>query len=860
MSLTSGARLGPYEILAPLGAGGMGEVYRALDTRLGRDVALKILPAAARRDAERLARFEAEARATSALSHPNILTLFDVGQHEGAPYVVFELLEGQTLAERLEAGALPARKALDLARQVAEGLAAAHERGIVHRDLKPANVFLTRDGRAKLLDFGLAQLAEEQRGLGDDGDVTQGRVLGTVGYMSPEQVSGGNADARSDIFSFGVVLYEMLSGRRAFKGTSAVDTMHAILRSDPPALEPAEALAPAVERILRRCLEKAPEQRFQSARDLAFALDTLSTMSLAPLSGGHGAALEPHARRRLFLIGLGWAAAGATATGLAFSVARRYRPARELALQRVTFRRGTVEEARFSPDGQTVAFGAAWGGAPVEVFLARLDGPESRPLGLPGSDLLSMSRSGELALSLARRRVGTFVASGTLSRVALAGGAPREVLEDVQAADWDPEGRELAVVRSQQGRNRLEYPPGRVRFETTGYVSHPRFSPDGRRLAFAEHPVWGDDGGHVATLDLLSGEARRLSRGWSSVQGLAWHPSGREVWFTATREGASRALRAVDLGGRERHVLRMAGSLTLHDLRADGRVLLGHNQVRREMAVRLPGWPEERDLSWLDYCFPSDLLDDGSLVVFAENGEGGGAGYSVWLRRTDLSPAVRLSEGAAMALAPDGRYALANLRYTSDTPQLLLVPTGTGQPRELPRGGVNTQAASFFPDGQRVLLTAAAPGQPTRLYVQDLVGGLPRPVAPEGTRFPLSTHPVAPDGRRAFARDGDGVLRLFPLEGGGAAEPLPGLERDDEALRFSADGGSVYVYRPGQVPARVERVELATGRREPWLEIHPADLAGVPAITPVQLTADGRGYVYGYRRVLSDLYVVTGLE
>ncbi len=858
MSLPAGALLGPYEILSPLGAGGMGEVYRARDTRLGRDVALKVLPAAARQDGERLARFEAEARATSALSHPNILTLFDVGRHDGAPYVVFELLDGQTLAERLEAGALPARKALDLARQVAEGLAAAHERGIVHRDLKPGNVFLTRDGRAKLLDFGLAQLAEDQRGLGDDGDVTAGRVLGTVGYMSPEQVSGEGADARSDIFSFGVLLYEMLSGRRAFKGSTAVETMHAILRSDPPPFEPAEALPAAVERILRRCLEKAPEQRFQSARDLAFALDTLSTMSLAPLSGSR-AALDAPGRRRLFLIGLGWAAAGATATGLAFSALRDRRPARELAMQRVTFRRGTVDEARFSPDGQTVVMGAAWSGAPVEVFLARLDGPESRSLGLASSDLLAVSAGGELALSLGRRRVGTFVATGTLSRVSLAGGAPREVLEDVQAADWDPAGRELAVVRSQQGRNRLEYPPGRVRFETAGFVSHPRFSPDGKRLAFAEHPVWGDDGGHLVVLELESGEARRLSRGWSSIQGVAWHPSGREAWFTATREGASRALRAVDLSGRERHILRMAGSLTVHDLRADGRVLLGHNQVRREMAARLPGWPEDRDLSWLDYCFPSDLLDDGSALVFAENGEGGGAGYSVWLRRTDLSPAVRLSEGAAMALAPDGRHALANLRYTSDTPQLLLVPTGTGQPRELPRGGVNTQAAAFFPDGQRVLLTAAAPGQPTRLYVQDLAGGLPRPVAPEGTRFPLSARPVSPDGRRAFARDGDGALRLFPLEGG-APEPLPGVEREEEPLRFSPDGLFVYAYRPGQVPARVTRVELATGRRELWLEIHPADRAGVPAITPVQLTADGRGYVYGYRRVLSDLYVVSGLE
>jgi hypothetical protein len=370
--------------------------------------------------------------------------------------------------------------------------------------------------------------------------------------------------------------------------------------------------------------------------------------------------------------------------------------------------------------------------------------------------------------------------------------------------------------------------------------------------------VWGDDGGHVTVVD-LGGQARRLSRNWGSLQGLAWHPDGREVWFTGTREGSARALQAVTLDGRERSLLRVAGVLTLHDLLRDGRALISHHEVRREMAVRPPGAAQERDLSWLDYCFPSDFGDDGQTVFFAENGEGGGAGYSVWLRRSDGAPAVRLGQGAAMALSPDGRWALASERYTTDTPQLKLIPTGAGQPREVPRAGLNTQAATFLPDGQSLLLTASESNQPTRVYVQDVAGGAPRPVAPPGTRFALASKPVTPDGRAALLRDGDGQPLLFDLAGG-PPRAVAGLEAGDEFIRWSGDGRLLYAYRPGEVPARVFRVDASSGRREAWLELQPADRAGVLAVNPVQLTPDGRGYVYGYRRVLSDLYVVSGIR
>src|SRR6478672_10833823 len=287
MTLETGTKLGRYEIRAKVGAGGMGEVYRARDEKLNRDVAIKVLPAELSENADRLHRFEQEAQAAGALNHPNILAIYDVGANGTAPYVVSELLEGESLRDRLDHGPLPHRKAIDYATQIAKGLAAAHDKGIVHRDLKPDNVFVTRDGRVKILDFGLAKMTEP--GVTVDAETalahatpktSAGTVLGTVGYMSPEQVRGQTVDHRSDIFSFGVVLYEMLTGQRAFQGDSAVETMNAILKEDPaPAGNGGQAMPPALDRIVLHCLEKNPEERFQSARDVAFDIESLSSLS-----------------------------------------------------------------------------------------------------------------------------------------------------------------------------------------------------------------------------------------------------------------------------------------------------------------------------------------------------------------------------------------------------------------------------------------------------------------------------------------------------------------------------------------------------------------------------------------------------
>ncbi len=850
MSLEPGTRVGPYEILELLASSGMGEVYRARDRRLGRDVALKKLPAGARTDPARIEGFETEARAASALNHPNILAVYDVGVHDGAPFVVSEMLEGQTLRDRLASGPLSARKAVDHARQLARGLAAAHDRGIVHRDLKPENLFLTRDGYLKILDFGLARLITDEGPVPQDDAATQGRVMGTVGYMAPEQVRGESADPRADIFAFGAVLHEMLSGRRAFQAGTSVETLNAILKEEPAPL-PAEIQGSNLERLVWHCLEKAPEDRFQSARDLAFDLDGSSSASIP------GVPTARRARGRTLASTLGGFALGALAAGVAARLLLTA-PAPAPVYERLSFRRGTIEAARFASDGQTVVYGAAWGGDSVEIFAGRLGSPESRPLGLVETELLSVSSRGELLLCRARRRVGTFVGSGTLARVALAGGAPRDVQEDVQWADWAPDGRSLAIVRSVAGKNRLEFPIGRVLHETAGWISHPRFVPKGDAIAFLDHPVWGDDGGHVALVD-LNGTLRSLSRNWGTLQGVAPSRDGREILFAGSRVGGARAVHGVDFDGRERIVVRMPGVLTIHDVNAEGRLLLSHHSQRRELVGRAPGEAGERELSWLDYSFASDISDDGSTVFFAENGEGGGPGYSVYVRRVDGSAAVRLGEGAAMALSPDGKLALANRDYTTDSPQLALIPTGVGEARLLPRGGVNTQAASFFPDGRRVLLAASAPGAATRVFLQSLDGGDPKPIAPEGTRFSLSTKPVSPDGTLALLQDEAGRHRLYPV-GGGEARDVPGLAAEEQPLRFGADDRILFAYRPGQIPARVVRIDTRTGRREAWLELAPGDRSGVLAVNPVLLTPDGRGYVYGFRRVLSDLYSVSGLR
>jgi len=840
----------------------MGEVYSARDSKLDRVVAVKVLPAHLDESPEALRRFEREAKAVAALSHPNILAIHDFGVQDGRAYAVMELLAGETLRERLRDGALPLRKAVEVGAQIAHGLAAAHEKGIVHRDLKPENVFLTSEGRVKILDFGLAR-ADAAAASNDTHSPTlmrqtdPGTVLGTAGYMSPEQVRGQLADTRSDIFSLGAVLHEMLTGRRAFTRETAADTMTAILREDPPEVADSGVSAPpALERLVRHCLEKRREERFQSARDVAFDLETVLTASdrSAP---SHPGEQRPSASAwrpaRLVLA----AAAGVAMLGLAFWLGHRrgvaVRPSREPRFTRITFGQGTVWAARFAPDGKTVVYSAAWDGEPIRLYATRTDHPESTPLSLPDAQLLSISGAAELAVSLGHRYEG-WMGEGTLARTPLLGGGARPVLEGVREGDWTPDGSDLAVVRRVGGLERLEFPPGKVLYETGGFVSHVRFSPKGDLIAFADHPLFADDIGSLSVIDLGGRRTVLTKESRAALRGLAWSPAGDEVWFTAAKSNEDMAVWAVDLQGRERLLLSGPTGLLLFDVSRDGRLLIGRETSLRHVEALLPGSARPRDFSIRSNSMARGISADASALVVTDQNV---AGYVVYLRPRDGSPPVRLGEGDGFGLSPDGRFVLA---LTPAPPRrILLHPTGTGPSRELPNPeGLVLDAPRWLADG-RIVMFAGKPGQGLRRgYVLDPRGGPPRPFTDEGVEaVRYWTIPASPDSTRVVARDAEGSVSAYRVDGG-PPEPIAGLSPLDLPLEWSADGRALFVARQGELPWRIRRHELATGRETPWTEIVPGQVAGA-RLSQVFLTPDGRSWTHAYSRLLVDLYMADGM-
>jgi Tol biopolymer transport system component len=859
VSLAAGTKLGPYEILAPIGAGGMGEVYKARDPRLTRDVAIKVLPATFSQDADRLKRFEQEARAAGILNHPNITAVYDFGALDGSPYIVTELLEGETLRSRLGSGAISPRKAIDYAVQIAKGLAAAHEKGIVHRDLKPENVFLTKDGRVKILDFGLAKLKPEgsDGGQTDVGTVSGGTqpgvVLGTMGYMSPEQVRGKAADKRSDLFSFGTILYEMLSGQRAFRGDTAADTITAILTKEPPDLSQTNKdIHPGLDRIVRHCLEKNPEERFESARDVAFDLEALSGVSATTTS----VALPKTTTRRSFLplaaAGVGGLALGA-AGGL-FAGKRLWQRGNP-TFRQLTFRNGLIQQARFGPDGQSIYYAAAWEGRPIEIFQTRLDSPDSRVFGLPGASLMSISAAGEMAVCLDSKSSGGFQRIGTLARIGITGGgAPREIASDVYWADWAPDGQALVIIKDNEGKSRLEYPIGKVIFSYSGWISHPRVSRDGAFVAVMLHPVRGDDGGFVAVVD-RSGKVRELTGTFASIGGLAWSPGGDEIWFAGARVGFNRYVNAVTLSGRARSLAEATGGLAVEDVSNDRRTLVIQDKARQAMLGLPPGGTKEIELSWLDWGLPADLSNDGKLLLFDESGEGGGPGYSVYIRKLDGSPAVRLGEGSAQSLSPDSTRAAAVVTR-EDRGLIRLYPTGVGEPMTIDVPGLSVDQVNWTPDGSALVLSATEGEHGYRLYVRDFASGKARAISPEGYRMFSSR--TRPDGRFVAATGPDRRPYLYPLAGGEPV-PIPGLALNERISGWLPDGKSMYIQKLGQLPGDVWILDVETGNRRIWKQLVPSDASGVTAIGSIRVTPDGNAYVYSFVRNLADLYVVEGL-
>jgi len=881
----TGQKLGNYEILDKLGEGGMGEVWRARDARLNRSVAIKILPAEVAGDPLRRQRFEQEARSLGALNHPNIVAVYDIGQSDGRAYIVSELVEGESLRSVLLRGPLTGRRLIDIATQTADAIAAAHALGIVHRDLKPENIMIAgpqsgAPGRVKVLDFGLAKqtplsAAPAGPSSGTNAETATmlmsqpGTVLGTLGYMSPEQVRGENVDGRSDIFSFGCVLYEMAAGKRAFDGPSAADAMSAVLREDPPEVAPG-VLAPALEAIVRRCLEKHPAQRFQSAADLAFALRSLApqTTSQPALAAELAPAAAPKPRRKpswlvaAYLLAMALFAAGYALRGRLDATA----PAQ---FRRLTFREGRVFNARFSPGLKAVVYSASWDGGPQRIYLATPGNPESRDLGLPDSRLLAVSTKDDLALL-----TGPFFpdGSGTLARNSLSGGQTRALLEHVRLADWSPDGSELAVVREVNGKGRLEYPIGKVLVETPYGPFSIRVSPDGQQVAFTTLGPGStialdtvDRAGKIRKLGIVSGQTAGGTSSLSSSS-LAWSRDGREIWMRSFDASDWNTVFAISMDGKRRVAARFPGYLVLYDIAPDGRILFSSNNGRKGIRGLAPGAAAERDLSVLESADLKGLSDDGQVILADALGESGGAKGSIYLRRTDGSQPLRLGDGVAFALSPDGQWVTGYSSRESVTRKFILMPTGAGETVEVRVPQLKSGMAvivGWLEGEQNYLIEGQSlEGKGWQYYAWDARAGTLRPVTPPNApdRFPL----LAPDGRSFLMTCDAARACVYSLASGPGAPPDPkpvaGLTPHDIPLNWRADGKALYVltHQNDETMLRISLFDVATGQRTPWKELRPSipvDQVSNPRVTP-----DGRAYAYNYSYVRSELYVGEGVK
>jgi eukaryotic-like serine/threonine-protein kinase len=523
-----------------------------------------------------------------------------------------------------------------------------------------------------------------------------------------------------------------------------------------------------------------------------------------------------------------------------------------LYIQRLTTMRGTVYSARFAPGGRTVIYAASWERAPVELFSTDLKFTGSRALGPENTDLLAVSSSGEMAVLQPAEPLFITAMSGTLGRAPLTSGAARQIAEGAEWADWSPDGKTLAVVRSVGGKHRLEFPLGHLLYETSGWISHPRVSPDGREIAFLDHPTYDDDDGVVAVVD-LEGKRTVLSSGWESEEGLAWSANGKEVWFSATQAGLQRQIYAVDLSGRLRLAFHALGGVTLQDIAPDGRVLMTRDEQRAGIMGQAQGATKERDLSWRDWSIPQDISRDGKTLLFDEQGEQSGPNYTVAMRDMSGSPPVALGEGMAGDFSPDGKWAAATVSHD----QLLLLPTGAGTARQIERGDIQHYGyvLHWMPDSTQILFSANQAGRASRCFLESINGGPPHPVTPEGVSFCQAS----PDGKLiAASSEREGDVQLYGIDGR-APHQVPGL-LPGEKFAWTSDPHFLYVFQARKSPIKIFRLNIVTGQRQYFKEITLPDGAGICGMTHPIFSPDGRAYVYGYVQLLSDLYLVAGLS
>jgi serine/threonine protein kinase len=724
MTISVGTRLGPYEILSPLGAGGMGEVYRARDKKLDRNVAIKVLPESVAADPETLARFEREAKAVAALSHPNILSIFDFGTQDGVSYAVMELLEGETLRGKLDEGPVSQKQAVNYALQVAKGLSAAHEKGIVHRDLKPENLFVTEDGHLKILDFGLAKRTEQDRtdetSAPTESKLTEpGVVMGTVGYMSPEQVRGLPVDYRSDIFSFGAILYELLSGKKAFKRDTAADTMSAILKEEPPEIT-ASGFGPlaALKRIVQHCLEKKPGERFQSARDLAFALESALGES-GPGEPAHGASVRWE-RPSLIISALGFIIL-LLSLGLLWTLRRSPEQTSAVAIRLVTHS-GHDASPAVSPDGSTLAFTSDRDGQ-SRIWLKQLKGGGEVAITIGSDDFPRFSPDGTSVLYIHSEGGST-----SLHRISLLGNDPHKVVEDAEQGDWSPDGKQIAFVRLLREQNEilsalfLIDAAGGAERELTRFkgelVGFPRWSPDGRHIVL-NNPIIITSGAlhKLFLVDVKDGSFQEIQPASPGILSTAAWVSSEEIVFLQSKSlsgagtawSASQAFRENIRTRRHRPLFWVGSGGTTLDLFPDGRVIfdsMSGGQNLREYT--LDGRSPPR---WITHGTINDrqpvFAPGGEWVVFSSNRSGN---LDLWAVSTLTGVVRSITDDPAddwdPAFSPDGRSLLWSSNRSGNLEIWAANPDGTGA-HQVTHDGEDAQNPTQTRDGRWIVYSCA---------------------------------------------------------------------------------------------------------------------------------------------------------